>query len=69
MNMEDFMDLEEQDRVTREDFIKFLQRRRSHRNFLEKEIPLEMMEALFNACRLAPNREQRAERRNFRPSR
>ena len=54
MNKEAFVDLEDQDRITEGDFIRFLQRRRSHRNFLEKEIPLEMMEALFNACRLAP---------------
>jgi nitroreductase/NAD-dependent dihydropyrimidine dehydrogenase PreA subunit len=54
MNMEAFIDLEDQDPITEQDLIRFLRKRRSHRNFLEKEIPLEMMEALFNACRLAP---------------
>lgn len=54
MNMQAFIDLEDQGRITQEDFVKFLQRRRSHRNFLAKEIPSEIMEALFNVCRLAP---------------
>jgi nitroreductase/NAD-dependent dihydropyrimidine dehydrogenase PreA subunit len=54
MNMEAFVELEERDPMTTEALIKFLQRRRSHRNFLKKEIPLEVMETLFEACRLAP---------------
>jgi nitroreductase len=54
MNMEAFVELEERDPMTTEALIKFLQRRRSHRNFLEKEIPPEVMEKLFEACRLAP---------------
>src|SRR4030066_964833 len=40
MNKEAFIDLEDRGRLTRQDFINFLQRRRSHRDFLEKEIPL-----------------------------
>ena len=54
MDVEAFVDLEGRGPITQQDFINFLQRRRSHRDFLEKEIPLEIMEALFNACRLAP---------------
>lgn len=54
MNMEAFIDLEDRDPITKDAFVKFLQRRRSHRNFLEKEIPREIMEHLFGACRLAP---------------
>ena len=54
MNMEAFVDLEEQHPVTRKAFIRFLQRRRTHRNFLGKEVPREVLEDLFDACRLAP---------------
>lgn len=54
MNMEAFIDLDEQGKIDPQVFIKFLQRRRSHRNFLPKEIPSEVMENLFDVCRLAP---------------
>ena len=54
MNMEAFIDLEDRDRITKDAFVKFLQKRRSHRNFLGKEIPREVLEDLFDACRLAP---------------
>jgi len=54
LNMEAFVELEDRDPVSREAFFKLLQRRRSHRNFLPKEIPAEVMEALFEACRLSP---------------
>jgi nitroreductase/Pyruvate/2-oxoacid:ferredoxin oxidoreductase delta subunit len=54
MNMEAFIDLDDQGGIARRDFVNFLERRRSHRDFMEKEIPLEIMEALFNTCRLAP---------------
>ncbi len=54
MNMEAFLDLDDQDKIDPQAFIKFLQKRRSHRNFQEKEIPPEVMETLFEVCRLAP---------------
>jgi nitroreductase/NAD-dependent dihydropyrimidine dehydrogenase PreA subunit len=54
MNMEAFIDLKGGKSITKDAFLKFLQRRRSHRNFLEKEIPREVMADLFDACRLAP---------------
>ena len=54
MNMEAFTDLKGRDPITKDAFVKFLQRRRSHRNFLEKEIPREVMADLFDTCRLAP---------------
>jgi nitroreductase/NAD-dependent dihydropyrimidine dehydrogenase PreA subunit len=54
MNMEAFLDLDDQAKIDPQTFIKFLQRRRSHRNFLEKEIPPEVLETLFDVGRLAP---------------
>jgi nitroreductase/NAD-dependent dihydropyrimidine dehydrogenase PreA subunit len=54
MNMEAFLDLDDQANIDPQTFIKFLQRRRSHRNFLEKEIPSQVMETLLDVCRLAP---------------
>lgn len=37
-----------------EDLMAFLRSRRSHRNFLEKEIPAGIMKTLFEICRYAP---------------
>ena len=54
MNMKAFIDLDDRDKIEKETFLKFLQRRRTHRNFLGKEISLEVMETLLDACRLAP---------------
>ena len=54
MNREAFIEFEDREPVTEQAFIKFLQRRRSHRNFLEKEIPREVLEKLIDSCRLAP---------------
>lgn len=54
MNMEAFVDWDDRDGIRKDAFIKFLQKRRSHRNFLDKEIPREMMVGLFESCRLAP---------------
>lgn len=54
MNMGAFIDFDDRNRIDKETFIKFLRRRRSHRNFLEKEIPPEDMQTLFDVCRIAP---------------
>ncbi len=54
MDMANFVDLDGSNPIENQTFIDFLQRRRSHRNFLKKEIPREVMESLLDTCRLAP---------------
>ncbi len=54
MNMDAFQDLGDRGLIRAETFIQFLQRRRSHRNFLDNEVPRQVLEALLDTCRLAP---------------
>jgi nitroreductase/NAD-dependent dihydropyrimidine dehydrogenase PreA subunit len=54
MNMEAFIDLNDGDTIGQEAFMNFLRSRRSHRNFLGREIDPEVMENLFDVCRFAP---------------
>ena len=54
MDMSSFTEIDREAPLEHPAFIKFLQRRRSHRNFLEKPVPREIMERLLDACRLAP---------------
>jgi nitroreductase/NAD-dependent dihydropyrimidine dehydrogenase PreA subunit len=54
MDMSSFTEIDREAPLEHPAFIKFLQGRRSHRNFLEKPVPREIMERLLGACRLAP---------------
>jgi nitroreductase/NAD-dependent dihydropyrimidine dehydrogenase PreA subunit len=54
MNMDNFIELDENIKIKTDDFIQFIRRRRSHRRFLDKPIPREVLEKLVDVCRYAP---------------
>ena len=54
MNMVEFEDLENADEITTERFVKFLKKRRSHRHFQDRELPLDLLIELVDTCRYAP---------------
>jgi len=54
MNMENFIDLDQDIKIKTNDFIQFIRRRRSHRKFEDKPVPRELLEQLVDVCRYAP---------------
>jgi nitroreductase/NAD-dependent dihydropyrimidine dehydrogenase PreA subunit len=54
LDMDKFVDIREDIRLDRENFIRFVKRRRSHRQFEEKPVPREDLETLIDLCACAP---------------
>ena len=54
MDMDNFMDLEDDIKISTDDFVEFVRRRRSHRRFSDKPVPKEVIEKLVDVCRYAP---------------
>jgi nitroreductase len=54
MNMENFIELDENIKVSTDDFIDLIRRRRSHRRFTDKPITREVIDQLVDVCRYAP---------------
>jgi nitroreductase/NAD-dependent dihydropyrimidine dehydrogenase PreA subunit len=54
MDMDAFKQLDVKGKLETQAFISFLQRRRSYRNFREKEVPRRILETLIDVCRYAP---------------
>ena len=53
-NPQRIIDFDGNQGISHAQLIKFLQNRRSHRHFEKKDISTEVLEALVDACRLAP---------------
>lgn len=54
MDMENFIELDPAVNFKTDDFIQFIRSRRSHRRFLDKPVPREVLEKLIDVCRYAP---------------
>ena len=54
MDMDNFIELDEEIKIKTDDFIDFIRRRRSHRRFLDKPVPREVLDQLVDVCRYAP---------------
>jgi len=54
MDMDNFIELKSGIKVDTRDFIHFIRGRRSHRRFLNKEVPRKELETLVDLCRYAP---------------
>jgi len=54
MDMENFIDIDSSVSFGTQDFIHFVRGRRSHRRFLEKDVPRKDLETLVDLCRYAP---------------
>ncbi|MBW1710599.1 MAG: nitroreductase family protein [Deltaproteobacteria bacterium] len=54
MNMNNFIKLDKEDEITPNQFIEHIRKRRSHRNFRNKEISRDVMETLVDISRYAP---------------
>jgi nitroreductase len=54
MDMENFVELDEDIKIKTDDFIDFIRRRRSHRKFADKPVPRDVLEQLVDVCRYAP---------------
>ncbi|MBN1664656.1 MAG: nitroreductase family protein [Deltaproteobacteria bacterium] len=54
MNMDNFIELDEKNKIKTDDFFQFIRRRRSHRRFLDKPVPRDVLEKLVDVCRYAP---------------
>ena len=54
MNMAEFQAPEGPDDISTERFVRFLRKRRSHRQFLDREVPWEVLTQLVDVCRYAP---------------
>ncbi|MBA3029711.1 MAG: hypothetical protein FP816_13025 [Desulfobacteraceae bacterium] len=54
MNMENFIELDENIKIKTDDFIDLIRRRRSHRKWADKPVPREVAEKLVDVCRYAP---------------
>lgn len=54
MNMDNFIELDQNIEFKTEDFVQFIRRRRSHRKFADKPVPREVLKQLVDVCRYAP---------------
>ena len=54
MDMDNFIELEGDIKISTDDFVDFIRRRRSHRRFSDKPVPKEVLEKLVDVCRYAP---------------
>jgi len=54
MDMDNFIELKSGIKFDTKDFIHFIRGRRSHRRFLNKEVPRKELETLVDLCRYAP---------------
>jgi nitroreductase len=54
MNMDNFIDIDDKIKFDTGEFIQLVRRRRSHRSFKNKDIPLQDLENLVDLCRYAP---------------
>jgi len=54
MNMAEFIAPEGSDDISTEQFIRFIRKRRSHRQFQDREVPWELLTKLVDVCRYAP---------------
>jgi nitroreductase len=54
MNMDNFIDIDDKIKFDTDEFIQLVRRRRSHRSFKNKDVPLQDLESLVDLCRYAP---------------
>ncbi len=54
MNMDNFIDTDNKIKFDTDEFIQLVRRRRSHRSFKNKDVPLQDLESLVDLCRYAP---------------
>jgi nitroreductase/NAD-dependent dihydropyrimidine dehydrogenase PreA subunit len=54
MDMDNFTELQDDFKFDTKDFINFVRSRRSHRRFIDKEVPRKDLETLIDLCRYAP---------------